>query len=312
MSASANNARSSSMPPPPAIPPVRKTLVEQGGEPYKPKPAHSNPRSINAVGKATSIAGPSRQNSSSFSSSYQSSAPSNRHASFSTSVGPGARQPTAQSHRSQSAMANSRLQRPTPNSSRPVTALEIHPETSSVSQGEKKRKGMLPISSITRNNSTRLEIKQSYDTQLNHNSNWASRPCSQASSREVSISTAFSGLSIHSKTQSTPVVDLKALSTPSQLPKRNIRVTMSMETPSPSKSPRKASSFRPFLTRDSHTRAASWGEPEDRLSNVEKDMNKFKENLEGMNVMRDTIDVYKARRGFMKIADNEAFLMLKQ
>lgn len=140
MSASANNARSSSMPPPPANLPGRKTLVETGGELYKPKPAHSNSRSVNAAAKTTFIAGPSRQASSSVSSSYQSSASSSRHASFSTSVGPGARQPSAQVHRSQSAMANSRLQRPTPNPSRPLTALEVHAETSNMSQGEKKRK----------------------------------------------------------------------------------------------------------------------------------------------------------------------------
>lgn len=294
------------MPPPPANPPARKTLAEQGGEPYRPNQAHSNSRPANAAGKPTSIAGPSRQTSSSVSSSHQSSASFSRHASFSNSVGPGARQPSSQSHRSQSAMANSRLQKPTPNTSRPTTALEVHSEISSISQGEKKRKGMLRISSNPRNNSTRLGIMESYDTQLNHDSIWASRPCSQASSRNISLNAAFSGLSIHNKTQSTPMVDLEPPCTPSQLPKSIPRVAMPTETPSPSKSPRRPPPIRPFLTRDSNTRAAlaSWGQPEDRLVSMEQVADCVKQGLEGLNVertdFREAINVYKARGGSMK------------
>lgn len=180
-----------------------------------------------------------------------------------------------------------------------------------MSQGEKKRKGMLPISSNVRNISTMPEIKESYDTQLNHNSIWASRPRSQASSREISLSAAFSGLSLRSKTQSTPMVDFEPPSTPSQIPKRNPRNTKPTETPSPSKSPRKTSVNRPFLTRDSNTRAASWGQPEDRLSNMEKSVDKFKQDLEDMNVertdLREVIGVYKVRSGSMIIAHSRLF-----
>lgn len=284
--------------PPPANLQGRISLVERAGGPYRSKPAHSNSRPVNATANTTSIAGPSRQTS------Y-----SSRNTSFSTSVGPG---PSGQVHRSQSAMANIRMQRPTPNSSRPSTALEVHSETSSMSPGEKKRKGMLPISSNPRNNSTRLGNKESYDTQLNHNSIWASRSCSQASSREVSLSAAFSGLSLHSKTQSTPVVHLEPPSTPSQLPKRILRVAMPTETPSPSKSPRKPSVITPFLTRDSNTRAASgsssWGRPEDLLKTVDKDIIEFKHSVD----WRDMIDVYKARGGSMTIAHSGAFLMFEK
>lgn len=186
-----------------------------------------------------------------------------------------------------------------------------------MSQGEKKRKGMLRISSNHRNNSTRLGIKESYDTQLNNNSIWASRPCSHKSSREVSLSTAFSGLSLHSKTQFTPMIDLEPPSTPSQLPKRIHKVAVPTEIPSPSKSPRRAPVNKPFLTRDSNTRAASasWGQPEDRLLGIEEAADKFKKGLEEINVERtgfkEALDIYKARGGIMTSTHSEALLMLQ-
>ena len=298
MSASANNARSSSMGPP-ANPLDRISLAQRGGELYKPKPAHSKARPVNAAANATSIAGPSRQTSS-----------SSRNTSFSTSLGPGARQPFGQVHRSQSAMANTRLQIPTPNSSRPSTASDVHSETSGMSPGEKKRKGMLPISSNPRNKFSQPGIKESYDTQLNHNSIWASRSYSRAPSRVISLSAAFSSLSLHNKTQSTPVVDLEPPSTPSQLPKSILRVAMPTETPSPSKSPRKPSVITPFLTRDSNTRAASgsssWGRSEELLKTVDKDMDGFKQHMPDTNVdridLREMLNMYKARGRSMTIA----------
>lgn len=304
--------------PPPTNLPGRKTQVELGGEPHRAKPAHSNSRQANETAKPTNLARLQRQTSYSIPLSHQPVAASSRNASFSSSVGSATRQPSAQFLRSQSATASSRMHKPTPNSSRPTTASEAHSEMSGMAQGEKKRKGMLQlISSNPRNNSTRLGIKESYDTQLNHDSIWASRPCSQTSFREVSLSAAFSGLSLHSKTQSTPMRDLEPSFTPSQLPKRISKLAMlPTKTPSPSKSPRKAPDTGPFLTRDSNTRAASpsWGKPEDRTEIMGALADKLTEGMAEVferTPYRETIELYKARGGSMKIAHSEGLLILQ-
>ncbi|MCJ1464244.1 kinesin-like nuclear fusion protein [Pseudocyphellaria aurata] len=289
--------------PPPTNLPGRKINVDLGGEPHRSKPAHSNSRPANETAKPTNVARMSRQTSYSTSSSSQPFVGSSRPASFSSSVGPSIRQTSAQFHRSQSAMASSRIQKPTPNLSRPTTASEPFSEKSSMAHGDKKRKGILLISSNPRNNSARLGIKESYDTQLNNNSSWASRPYSQTSFREVSLNAAFSGLSLHSKTPSTPMRDLEHSVTPSQLPKRISKVAMRgqpMRTPSSSKYPRKAPDTGPFLTRDSNTRAASpsWGPFEEREEIVVELADRLNQSISDVmekTTFRETVDLFKAR-----------------
>lgn len=113
------------------------------------------------------------------------------------------------------------------------------------------------------------------------------------------------------------MIDLEPPSTTSQIPKRNPRVAVPTEIPSPSKSPRRAPVNRPFLTRDSNTRAASasWGQPEDRLLGIEEAADKFTKGLEEMNIertdLKEALEIYKARGGIMTLTHSEALLMLQ-
>ncbi len=213
--------------------------------------------------------------------------------------------PVAQFHRPQSAMANQRMQKQMPAPNRPFTASEVHPATFSATQAGGRRTCRAPFSSIPVESFSQSAVQgfnESNETQPKKNSYWASRRYPKTL-REVSLSTAFSSLCLHGKTQSAPIVDLKDPFTPSQIPKRIPGVGVPAENPSPIKLPKKKKTILPFLTRDSNTRVASWENTEDRITNMEMSMEKsyseFKEKMDGMtsesNSLREVIEVYKAR-----------------
>lgn len=272
MSASASNSRSNQMPPPAStLPTKRKTLVEKGGEPNRPAPGT---RSINAGFKYNGITGSYRETSSvtSISSLRPPSTTSTRNASFSNSVGAGGRLPSL---RPQSAASNSRSQKPSSVQHRPSTSLDVCHTTNRVNQGVGEITGMAPFSSISPEN-LKLggqDINKSYETHMNQKSDWASRSYPAKSIRDFSLSTLFSQLSIYSKPQPTPKVELEPLLTPSRIPIQSPRVSSvasPLESISPCKSSKKPKNLAPFLTRDSNTRAAAPGfDAQSRLENVE-------------------------------------------
>lgn len=292
VSASAKNARSGVMPPPPINPLKRKTLIERGGEPSRPNPA-----------PPTSRFGASHQKSfsSSTSSHHNTSINSARHASFSGSLGPGARLPSAQPHRPQSAQPGSRMQRPTHASYGLFAPSEALQSTVSEAVGRTCRAPFFSNPVDISKYSVMQGANESNDPQPKHISNWASRIGPKTSSRAVSF-TALSMRRLEGKPRSTPKVDSDTLFTPSHIPKRIPSVEVLAIKPSPIRSPRKRVINLPFLTRDSNTRVASL-EHDDRITNMEKSMeksyNEFKERMDGMttesNSLREVIEVYKAR-----------------
>lgn len=309
MSASASNSRSTHMPPPANPNPMkRKTLVAKGGEPIRPAPGT---RSINSGIKPCGIAGPYRDNSSatSISSFHPSSSTATRNASFSNSVGFGSRPPSSQFNRPQSALANSRLQKPTTH--RPSTSLDVHHTVNKVNQGSGKIAGMAPFSSISPENLKlgRKDINRSYETQMIQTSDWVSRSCPAKSIRDFSLSTLFSHLSIHSKPQPTPKAEIESLLTPSRIPIQTLKtssVAFPIESPSPCKSSKKPKTLAPFLTRDSNTRAAEpESETEVRLQNIEK----LYQNLQGQigEATSESGDLKKLNSEFKSRSEHNMF-----
>lgn len=291
-------------PPVPSNSLKRKIPPDRTGEAARTTAAPSSSRPVNGVAKATSTVGTSRQASfsSSVSSSHQNSIASARHASFSGSLGPGARLPSAQSHRPQSATSNSRIQKPMHSSSRPSTVQEPHPLISNIAQGVVKKKGMIPFSLYPmecRKMPGRRGISESYETQMNISSTWASRPGPTKYMHQVSLSTAMSSLSLHGKPWSTPMVDSETPCTPSQIPKRAPSVTVPWETPSPTKSPRKTPTNLAYLTRDSNTRVAPKWDTDNRLTLMEQQYSQVKEIIDSAtmesNSLKELNEVYKGK-----------------
>ena len=302
ISASVQNTRSPSMMPPPPSALKRKTLADRAGEPSRPAPAPPSSRPVNAVVKATSIAGVRREPS--FSSSVASSRPASvssirsvSNSSFSGSVGFGSRPPSAHANRPQTAMSQSRIQQPRPTPSRPSTSLEVQSGTGAIG----KRKGRTPFSSNLKQCTEEEiypKINGSYDTLLNYTSTWVSKCPPGKSFREVSLSTAFKSLTLDSASQATPKVVADASSTPSQIPKRVTGVMNVSEAQSPSKSPQKTPKPLPqFLNRQSNIELA-W-DTKGRLEDMEQMCSEFKEKIDGAttesNGLKDMITVYKSR-----------------
>lgn len=224
-----------------------------------------------------------------------------RHASFSGSLGPGARLPSAQSNRPQSAQPGSRMQRPTPASYGLFAPSETLQSTVSEAVGRTCRTPFFSNPVDISKYSVMQGANESNDPQPKYFSNWASRIGPKTTSRAVSF-TALSMRRLEGKRRSTPKVDSDTLFTPSHIPKRIPSIEVLAINPSPIRSPRKRVINLPFLTRDSNTRVASL-ENDDRITNMEKSMeksyNEFKERMDGMttesNSLREVIEVYKAR-----------------
>jgi len=298
MSASANNARSTAMPPP-ASTVNRKTLVERAGETARPVSGVSSSRQVSAAVKATSLAGTARQ--ASFSSSTSSMRPptvnSMRNASngsFSTSVSSGNRPPSSQYFRPQTAMSNSRIQKPVTNSVRPSTALETH----NTGPQSRKRKGMPQFSLDVDGTPMPAQMQRngSHDPIMNYASGWRSKPVYARAMRDISISTAIGQLSLDDATPR-PASEAKSEVplTPSHIPRLAHSVAQQPETPSPSKSPRKRAPNMSFLTRDSNTPVAL--DFEDMEHTISQSLSLFQESITGATAesqgLKDIISMYK-------------------
>ena len=293
MTASATNARTTAMPPPPNTNTLkRKTLAERAGEPLgRPAPAPPGSRPHNASVKATSIAAVSRDPSFSSSvSSRQTSGASSRNisnSSFSSSVN--SRSQSAQSFRSQSAMAaHSRIQKPLSNIGRPATSLEVHEEEPGIARTIGKRKGRIPLSSCPN--------PQGYPDTLQSPK---IRGCSIREFSMNSLSTQFNCLSLkRGPTQSTPKVDVEVPATPSHIPKLIPQVPLPAETPSPSKSPKKTPKPLPLYLNRSSNDVIAWDHA-GRLEEVENMCSQFKEKWDGATMesksLKDIMEVYKIR-----------------
>ncbi|KAI9723344.1 MAG: hypothetical protein M1812_001228 [Candelaria pacifica] len=345
ISASANNARATSMMPPPEIlnakprktvmdpTAKRKTLAERGGETSRSNiAAPPSSRPINSSVKATTLAGARNP---SFASSVSSRTPSisSRNisgSSFSSSVGPGSRPPSAQSqYRPQTAMGYNRSKSHTSvPAARPASSLDsISAEGETPALGN--RKGTLPISVSTYQHTSQVrssKLRGNYDNQMNYTSDWSSsvaasvadRPQSSAavrSLREVSLSTAMKGLTICPSGSPTEE-DMKAPITPSQIPRS---ITPFVPHKTPSKTPRRSVSPKkslPFLTRDSNTQATAW-DTRGRLEDMEGLYAELKDTMNSTtnerNGLEEAVGIYKARRtSFPSVRASIQTLLAKQ
>lgn len=291
------------MPPPPKDL-KRKTLTERAGETNRPAPAPPSSRPINAAVRATSISGAQRQTS--FSSSISSSRPPSvtsmrnvSNSSFASSLGPGSRPSSAQTHRPQTSMAKSRIKKPMPTPSRASTALDIHPDTERALGV--KRKGRTPFSSTLRQHPEEVmqpRTNGNYRPQLGCSSGWTSKPDPTRAFRDVSLSTAFSDLKLSPTPQATPKVAAEGSYTPSHIPRCVPSVMLVSNAQSPSKSPQRPPKPLPqFLNRESNTSIA-W-DTNGRLEDVEQMYSDVKEKIYDatteINGLKEMISVYQSR-----------------
>ncbi|KAL8940283.1 MAG: hypothetical protein Q9216_002895 [Gyalolechia sp. 2 TL-2023] len=329
ISASSMNARSGEMPPPSndvATGEKRKTLAERAGEPFKKPAAPATHKQLNSSIRASSLASTYRQPSvsSSVASSRPSSVASSRNVSngsYTSTMSTGSRPPSRQTHRSQSAMAGSRIQRPQSMQGRP---------TDTTARGQVKSSGRTPFSSSLMGCPESLEYierNMSYDTQSQAISDWVSLNPPEKGHRAVSLSTAMDGLSLAESGEefkprttqkrdvslTTPAGNIPlnpkehgnflALSnpaTPSQIPKRKPCAALPTPTHSPTKSPKKGPTPNPrYLNRNTNMSLDEAFDPDDRLSNMEREFSEIKNTITGAttesNGLKEIIAVYKAR-----------------
>lgn len=294
------------LPPKGGVP--RKTLAERAGETAKPATGPPNSRSINTYARATSIAGIPRE--ASFSSSVASSRPSSvssarnvSSSSYSSSYGPGSRPPSAQTHRAQSALGHSRLQRPNYGQSRPTTSLEMHQEEPITSQVLGKRKSETPFSSMSESCTAKLQppkLRGNRNAPMTCVSNLERRPFNAISRREISLSIAMGSLNLCEtpNLQSDPRMDAGVPPTPSHIPKMVPRAAVIADPPSPSKSPKKTPKPMPqFLNKDTNSTVV-W-DHDSRLEEVENMCSRFKEDIKGAtaesNGLKEMTAMYKTR-----------------
>lgn len=309
LSSSASNARSAVMPPPIGSL-KRKNQNDRAGEQSRTHPVPPVSRSNNANTKFGGISGPSRESSLPTSvSSVRPSPISTRNASFSSNSSVGSRSISGQSCRPQSAMSITRSQRPNSTLYRPSTSQEVHAMNSECQGvGQKKRRAQF-LSTPKENfgKSSKHRRNESYDTQIDHTSSGESKSYSANVIRNISISTAFSGLSLHEKSQSTPIVDLEPPATPSQIPRPvldSLTFPSPLESSSPTKSPKKHTPVTPFLNRNSNIRAAPAPAPapwdtESRLFGMEKAYSHITQQLDSatndIDSLKSSLTSYKAQ-----------------
>ncbi|KAL8829454.1 MAG: hypothetical protein Q9170_006162 [Blastenia crenularia] len=336
--ASSMNARRGEMPPPPidaAVGLKRKTLAERAGEPQRKPPAPGFSRQPIPDTKISSMAGSYRQPS--FSSSVASSRPSSvassrnvSNGSYTSTMSTGSRPPSRQSHRPQSAMAGSRIQRPQSVQGRPLSSMDAHPSGPIVARGQGKSSGRTPFSSTLMDCSEifeRAEGNMSHDTQSESFSDRASSFPRERCQRAVSLSTAMDGLSLIEsqegnkswKTQKRDTSLATALgnmslssnehgkcptslepTTPSQIPRRKPSVAVITPSHSLIKSPKKGSAPGPrFLNRNTNIEFVKEFDANDRLSNMETILSEFKTTFAGATTeskgLREMVAVYKER-----------------
>lgn len=333
LNASTLNARSAEMPPPSLNEKKRKTLVARAGEPIRRPPAP-------ALNKPAHSVGSYRQPS--FASSVASSRPSSvassrivSTGSYTSTTSKGSRPASVQAHRSQSAMAASRIQRPQSMQCHPPSSMEAHISVPSTGRGQGNRSGRTPFSSTLLDCPENLEPSQagmSCDTQAIPD--WASSTSPVKSTRVVSLPTAVVDLPLNPWTElgSTPKVGQKRdvsittamgnlsldakeheasfpssiPTTPSQIPKLKAGAAAHTPARSPSKSPKKSSAPMPkFMNRNTNTLFEDFNVDgkdfnyDDRLINMEKMMVECTGKIQGAtsenNGLRELVADYKAR-----------------
>lgn len=323
MSASATNARTSAMAPPENTL-KRKTLAERGGEPLRAAAGPPGSKSVNTHVRNTSITSVPRGTSlsSSVSSSRPSSSASTRNvsnSSYSSSISAGSRHPSSQSYRPQSAMSQSRIQKPASTQGRPATSLEVYEEEPGM--GRDKRKGRTPFSLNPQEPQNLHAPKVRGSTPMRVTSNGGTRNHSAQSLREISLNTRMNCLSLDDERwlsapiaeiaeeedqspscvlRSAPKVDKEVPKTPSHIPKLAPRTPLPGEspTPSPNKLNKKASRSQiVYLNKDSNM--AVEFNTETRLEEVENMYSELKRGLHGATSqnqsLSDSIAIYKIK-----------------
>lgn len=255
----------------------RKTLADRAGEVSRPAPMPPGSRPLNSGVKSYGTAAPYHDISFSASTSSfrPSSSTSSRNTSFSSSIGPGGRPPSAYSNRGQAVIGNSRVRKPS-QLRRPSTSQDMRQNMNRANQGIGQNTGMLKFSYTPLEN-IQLGGQESggcYETRMNRTSSWASRTRPSETVRNFSLSSTFGRLSIHSKSQPTFKAETESLFSPCRIPIQTPQtpsVLFPAESLSPCKSPKRPKALAPFLTRDSNTRAAeSEWDSQIRIENVEK------------------------------------------
>ena len=312
MSTSNTNARANNMLPPPPGQLKRKTLAERAGEnprPAPPPPSQLNTRLANAPVKGATVANLHRQTSFSSSiSSKPSSLSSMRHtpnSSFSSSMGLGNRPPSAQSHRSQTAASGRPPPKNVPRGNRPASSSDTYPMKTDAMQTFGNSKSISPFPSNHKRYPSHMTpgkiSQESYDNQMNSISEWSSHSNPRKSFRDISISTAFSGLTLEpTKSISLSTVDeAEVPSSPSHIPicSRTPSSSLPPRTPSPSRSRRKTQNLA-YLTRESNTKAIVWDQ-ETRIENMENSFIQLQTTMSSTltesHSLKETIAVYKSR-----------------
>ncbi|KAL8659781.1 MAG: hypothetical protein Q9202_006956 [Teloschistes flavicans] len=316
MKGSTMNARNGEMLPPAAADnKKRKTLAERGGEPIRKQPPP-------ALSKPTYATGNHRQPSfaSSIASSRPSSASSSRNvsgASYTSTMSSISRPPSAQTYRSQSAMAATRTQRPQSVPGCSLGPMESHGTAPSSGRGQGNRTGRTPFSSTLVDCPKPLESSQgkaNYDTQAI--SDWASSTSPVKSQRNVSLTTAMDGLSIkESRLGATPkvaqkretsnVMALGNMSLESKDPEAcfpSLKPSTPSHIPrparSPSRSPTKKPSVQKLMTRDTNIPYEAW-DVDNKMFNMEEMITRMTGTMQGAATnnsgLRELLDEYKAK-----------------
>ena len=307
------------LPPPPGHL-KRKTLAEKAGEVSRPVPAPPTSRPLGAHTRATSVAGVSRQNSFSSSTSTRpnSSASSYRNgsnSSFSSSVGHG-RIASGQSSRPHTAMSAHTSQRSTTGQNRPASSIDSHTGNGRSIHYDGPANSMRHISSSVRNCSASSVVRKtswaSNDSQTKYTEVWPSSANDQfrhdphiKSLRDISlISQGVTSMSLyantvilqpHQKEQERP----RSPQTPSQIPtKRKSATPLSTANASPLKSSRKTERVGGFLSKDSNIKLADW-DLGNRVENIESMYAELKATVNSTtaesNNLKDNNSLLKAR-----------------
>ncbi len=308
------------LPPPGTVGNVlkRKTLQERAAEPLRPAPHPPGSRPNHAVPSASSLAGLSRQTSTSSTSTRpSSSASSYRHPSTSSYTTNHSRGPSGPLHRPHSSMSNASTAVNPPGSRNP----------SASTRGSYARNGPPPPQSHGDSGSmdpfsfSARKFASSYSSYSHENLRGpvlhGRRPSNRAyaeaaspqprgkSLRDISLNSMMGGLSLSQTPSLPPPVPLRngicRESSPSQIPKKKPSASSICESAatSPLRTPQRTiMTTGGFLTRDSNTRDVDW-QLQDRLDHVEHEMNEFRKTAIAAQTeslaQKDTLELYKAR-----------------
>ncbi|KAG8531429.1 uncharacterized protein KY384_003058 [Bacidia gigantensis] len=287
LSASATNARSRNMAPPPVK--ERETLKERAGRPL----GHQSTASLSSlpinssINPTTLTGGPRVTSFSASSSSRPPSSASSRvtsNSSYGGSVGHGMRPPSG-GQRSHSAMSATRFQRQQYIQGRLAPAREANQEDPSTAQVLGKRKGEALFSSNPHMSPEPLQPPRlrGGHVQSDPGSTWLRRPCSAVFLREVSsqstyVSELMNNLSLEDEPVSSAPTSTPTPCTPSRIPQKVSCYGQSAQS-SPTKSLKKKTSKSHFLSRETNM-VTAW-DTDDKMEEMEH-MRKFvKDEMRG-------------------------------